>query len=441
MKTIKLKKHSGFNFRFFTVLMLIMILLSVKLQAQNIFCYGDSVDLVLTGYLAGDIQWQQSLGGKNFTDMSGKTGTTLSLILKNTYYYRASVKEGTCAPYYSDTIKLTVHPKLTANAGKDTFMCKGSVMTLGGSPTVTGGQAPYQYQWSPNIDINNPNLAMPTSWTGITRKYTLEVTDANGCSAFDSMVLNVGELPAADAGLDKFMCYGNNSVIGGNPSGTGGTPPYSYSWIPTTDLDNPKSGNPQSTTLTTRVYQLTVKDSFGCKDNDNMILTVNPRLYVNAGIDTGVCTGKSMPIGGSPTVLGGTPPYSYSWSPGNVLNDSTLQNPTVNTTTTTNFLLTITDYNGCTATDGVGVTINPAINVDAGNNVTICQGTSTNLNTSVTGGTPTYFYQWSPTTKKGADKWQSKHLRNRDRLTHHSSPNVSFGENLKTLSVGLMPSS
>ncbi|MBI4648487.1 MAG: hypothetical protein HY738_18375, partial [Bacteroidia bacterium] len=48
----------------------------------------------------------------------------------------------------------------------------------------------------------------------------------------------------ADAGEDKIIIYNESTQIGGNPTATGGIPPYSYNWSPAEGLDAPNSPNP-----------------------------------------------------------------------------------------------------------------------------------------------------------------------------------------------------
>ena len=50
-----------------------------------------------------------------------------------------------------------------------------------------------------------------------------------------------------------------------------------------------------------------------CSDGATDCGSINP--LVDAGPDRETCTGVPVPIGGNPTALGGTPPYTYSWTP------------------------------------------------------------------------------------------------------------------------------
>ena len=79
----------------------------------------------------------------------------------------------------------------------------------------------------------------------------------------------------ANAGLGKTMCVGDSVLIGGIPSATNGTAPYTYSWTPVIGLSNAGIANPMASPATTEFYSLTVTDSKGCTHSDSATITVN----------------------------------------------------------------------------------------------------------------------------------------------------------------------
>jgi uncharacterized repeat protein (TIGR01451 family) len=111
-----------------------------------------------------------------------------------------------------------------------------------------------------------------------------------------------------------------------------------------------------------------------------------------------LCTGTSTVLTASAT--GGQPPYTFSWSNGLGSGAS----KTVNPIATTTYTVTVTSASGCTATTQATVTVlvNPAVN--AGADVTICQGSSTTLNATGTGGSAPYTFAWSNSLGSGASK-------------------------------------
>lgn len=139
--------------------------------------------------------------------------------------------------------------------------------------------------------------------------------------------------------------------------------------------------------------------SFGLCNNyyyiDNLILNLTdlyPTVAANAN-QINDCNTPSNNL--EATISGGTPNFSYSWTPTSGLSDATLSNPIADPAITTNYTVTITDANGCTDTDVVKVTVDktPPI-ANAGPDKTIdCDDETVELNGS--GGTT---YLWSPGT-------------------------------------------
>lgn len=121
-----------------------------------------------------------------------------------------------------------------------------------------------------------------------------------------------------------------------------------------------------------------------------------PDLIANAGKDTSVLCYDSIIIGGFPTASGVFSDYTYSWSPSEGLNDSTLANPTsALPPDTIIYFVTVTDSNGCTVKDSVTVTVNPFNVIATANNPTITCGDTTTLNATFNSSAS---YSWSPVT-------------------------------------------
>lgn len=271
----------------------------------------------------------------------------------------------------------------TVNAGPDRVICLGSSAVIGGTPTATGGTAPYSYVWTPSAGLSNAFISNPTASPAATTTYTVTVTDALGCSASDAVLVTVNPVPTANAGPDRAICTGSSTAIGGSPTASGGTAPYTYSWVPTTGLSSPTVANPTANPPATTDYTVTVTDANGCQATDVMKLTVNPTPTVSAGPDKTVCeNAQPTPIGGTPTATGGTGPYTYSWSPttglsaANVPNPDATQSPGVYT-----YTVTVSDANGCGGSDAMILTVNanPDPIITANPDDTICYGATTQL--------------------------------------------------------------
>jgi PKD repeat protein len=272
----------------------------------------------------------------------------------------------------TDDVTVTVSATAPINAGTDVAICPGASTNL----TATGGTT---YVWTPTTGLSDPNIASPVATPAATTTYTVNGTDANGCTGTDAVTVTVSPAAVANAGADTDFCIGGSTTL----NGAGGT---SYAWTPATGLSDPAINNPVATPAATTTYTLTVTDANGCIDTDDVEVTVNPLPPADAGADVAVCTGSSTTLGAS----GGT---QYSWSPATDLSNPNIANPVCTPAAAITYTVTVTDNNGCVATDDVDVTINPVPVADAGTDASICQNASTTLN-----GAGGVSYLWSPAT-------------------------------------------
>jgi gliding motility-associated-like protein len=197
---------------------------------------------------------------------------------------------------------------------------------------------------------------------------------------------NLSAQLTASAGDDKTVCPGLGLIIGGSPTANGGLPPYTYSWKPTTALDNPAIANPISTPTQNMTYTVTVTDDTGAVKTDFMILTINDLYKINAGRDTSICVNQTAFIGSFSNPGG----ISYSWSPGSTLSDSTstapISYPGLSSVT---YTLTATATGCPPRTDVVRVNVIPTPLINAGPDVTIQEGEVAILNAS-----GAFYYEW-----------------------------------------------
>ncbi len=165
----------------------------------------------------------------------------------------------------------------------------------------------------------------------------------------------------ANAGPDKTIINGNSTTLDGGASG--GHPPYTYAWTPTTGLqeDELTLASPTAAPLVTTEYTLTVTDSEGSTDTDTVTVTVTPALAVDAGPDQEIAPGESVTLQGSAT--GGSGQFAYTWTPTTGLDNPAIAEPTASPEETTEYTLTVTDLGdqGKMASDKVIVTVRSGI--------------------------------------------------------------------------------
>jgi len=178
------------------------------------------------------------------------------------------------------------------------------------------------------------------------------------------------------AGSNVSICTGGGTTL--NASGG-----VTYQWSPTNDLNNPYISNPIASPTSTTTYTVTITNYLGCTAAPSVIVTVGA-LIANAGNDTTICIGNTLPLNAS----GGT---IYQWSSSSSLSALNINNPVASPTVTTTYHVSVSDNAGCQGSDDIIVTVKSLPSVTAGNNQNICQGGNVNLNAS--GGNT---YSWSP---------------------------------------------
>lgn len=89
----------------------------------------------------------------------------------------------------------------------------------------------------------------------------------------------------------------------------------------------------------------------------NFTVTQSELLVADAGLNQGVTIGTTLQLGGQPSATGGTPPYTYLWSPTHGLSDPTEPNPTITADSSLAYTLIVTDSDGCTAESTKNISI------------------------------------------------------------------------------------
>ena len=268
------------------------------------------------------------------------------------------------------TRSITILALPTGGAGADQIICIGTSASL----TATGGVS---YLWSTGATTQTI-IVSPI----VTTDYTVQITNAVGCSILDTVQVNIFSDPNMTAGPDVSVCAGGTVQL----QASGAT---QYFWSPATGLSANNIANPIANPQQTTTYIVAGLTGSGCVSLDTIVVTVNPRPVIQAGSDLFVCNGN-------PVQLNATGGVSYSWAPASGLSASNIANPMANPAVTTRYVVTGTNANGCTNNDTVMVYV-PVIN--AGSNQTICRGGTATLGASLTGYVGTgVTYSWSPAT-------------------------------------------
>ncbi|RYY64640.1 MAG: T9SS type B sorting domain-containing protein, partial [Chitinophagaceae bacterium] len=234
-------------------------------------------------------------------------------------------------------------PAIAATATTANSLCTANTGTL--NVTVTAGTAPYQYRISgaaaAQASGSFSNLA-PGS-------YTVAITDAAGCT-FTTTAATVGQtndITITPATTQVAGCLGTQVPV------TFTTNAGSVSWSPTVGVSNASSASATVTIGSTPSYTVTAGTG-ACSATATVTVAATPPPGVDAGPIERIQLGDSVRLQASVTPAG---TYSYSWTPGITLRDSTVLQPWARPTVTTLYTLTVTTPQGCVGRDTMTVIV------------------------------------------------------------------------------------
>nr|WP_321234824.1 T9SS type A sorting domain-containing protein [uncultured Psychroserpens sp.] len=338
---------SGTNQEDDSVIVTVNEIPDVSAGANVVITVGESTTLTATG--ADSYLWQ-----------TGETTASIEVSPNVTTVYTVTGYSNNCEASANVTVSVDADT-VTADAGVDVDICDGESTTL----TATGGVT---YLW--NTGETTANIEVSPN---VTTTYTVTVYNASGTSSDeDSVIVTVNELPATDAGSNVVITIGESTTL----MATGAD---SYLW----ETGETTASIVVSPNVTT-VYTVTGYSN-NCESSANVTVSVEiDTVIADAGEDVTICNGETTTL----TASGGV---TYLWSTG-----ETSESINVNPNATTTY--TVTVYNASETSsdeDSVIVTVNELPAINAGNDVTITEGSSTTLTAT---GADTYLWNTGETT-------------------------------------------
>jgi hypothetical protein len=161
---------------------------------------------------------------------------------------------------------------------------------------------------------------------------------------------------------------------------------YNYSWSPSQGLNNASIANPTATISNNITYFLTITDASGCAGTDSITINSNPLPVLDLGSNQAFCENSNVQ-------LNAPAGYAYNWLPAAGLNNSTIANPVATITGNIDYVLTITDSFGCTATDSISITAYPLPQISFVSDTAVCENACVTLLPIVAGNLQ---ISWSP---------------------------------------------
>ena len=298
---------------------------------------------------------------------NGNTTASISNVVAATY--QVTVADNASCSGTASAVVAAGTP-LNTNTNTTNINCYSAANGIA-SVNVSSGTSPYQYAW-------NTGATTATITSLDANDYYVTVTDGNNCVAIDTVTITQPDAITIFVTATPVSCAG---LTNGRATvhATGGTPNYSYLWSnSTTSLS--------IINLVAGTYSITLTDNNLCTASASFDIT-NPvpisglatptNDSCNAGSDGSIIL---LPVGGSA-------PYTYSWS-----NGSTTAN--ISALPSGVYTVTITDNVNCTGTNTTTITAPSALTAS-----TSATGASSQANGTATvtpaGGTAPYTAIWS----------------------------------------------
>ncbi|MBE9600300.1 MBG domain-containing protein, partial [Pedobacter sp. MC2016-24] len=305
---------------------------------------------------------------------SGGTAATATGLAAGTYNVTITAASG-CS--IVKTITISQPAALAVTPTQTNVSCNGGTNGTA-KVTVTGGSGPYSYSWAPR----GGTAATATGLAAGT--YTVTITDANLCQATQSFTITEPTAITATTTSTGVSCFGGSNGSA-SVTATGGTGTYTYAWSPSGGTAATATG------LTAGTYTVYITDANTCVGTATVVVGgPSAPLSVTPSQTNVLCNGTAT---GSATVsvTGGTPGYTYSWSP---------SGGTAATATgliAGNYVCTITDANGCIKTQNFAITQSAPLVATTSQTNVLCNGSNTGTATVSPSGIPgPYTYSWAP---------------------------------------------
>ena len=306
-----------------TTTVTVNVLPVVSAGVDQTVCGGSSVTFTAAG--ATNYVWNNGVTGTSLTIQTGINQSSSS------YFVIGTNSSTGCSSI--DTVLVNSLGLPNVFAGNDLTICFGDSVILTGSGATS-------YSWN-NGTINN-SAFIPQ----LTQTYTLIGVDLNQCQNIDQITVFVDPSPTVFAGNDVELCEGGDIVLVASGAQT-------YSW------DNGAVNGVSFIPTITTNYIVTGTNAYGCQDQDNLLVTVNPLPTISAGINQTICAGDSI-------FLQANGAANYIWNIGQ-FNGTYFQPATTMTLSVVGI-----DTNNCEGSSALTVEVNPNPTIFLVSDTTVC---------------------------------------------------------------------
>ena len=270
------------------------------------------------------------------------SGNTFTYNFSSAGTYTLRLIAGTVNGCYDTTFhNILIKPVPVIIAGPDITLCKGASTTL----SVAGGG---NYQWGPLQGLSCTVCTNPVAAPTATTPFIVSGTNAQGCSASDTLVVTVIQPMHLLVSSNPRICIGDSVLL--NASGAA-----SYNWSPAATLNNATISNPYASPTTTTTYRVIGYDGHSCfTDTSFITVSVGQKPTIDLGPDLTLASGSQHPL--ISTVTNG-PVQQWLWTPATDLSCNTCPQPIATIKKDITYTVKITTPFGCEASDAVTIKV------------------------------------------------------------------------------------
>lgn len=340
---------------------------------------GIDATITCTQNINGAIIGMQPEGGISYSwspnnNLSSINSSQVIANPSNSTIYTLTAINNVNGCFTTDQIQISVNKAIPiSNAGLDAVInCNQNQNGLTiGSNSING----LQYSWTPANGLSNVNISNPFANPSITTTYVLTVLNpTNGCHSSDQITVLVNNsLPNNFAGLDQTISCNQNQngvIIGMQPENG-----VNYFWSPTIGIQNTTTSSTIANPSLSTVYKLTsINPLSGCFRVDSVLVSVDTSIpSVFAGNDTLICFGDTLYLNGNSSST------NNIWTSSEFIHNQNLLGTYSIPLSSSNYILTATNNNGCINTDTISVTISQLPSSNLNDSYSLCINDSIQL--------------------------------------------------------------
>jgi len=281
-----------------------------------------------------------------------------------------------CVDTYSKPITINTNPTLSLLTA-DTTYCGLDSLQLNATGTGT-------FNWLPFTNIVGGGTANPQVFPAVPTRYRVTLTDVNGCSSNDSVLVTPKlDLSNAIQANPVSICEEDTIQLSGSSNYNTN---ISWQWSPQASVEMPAMQNSRAYPSVNTTYTLTTTWGLHCVATATQNIVVKALAIPNAGPDAALCNGQAT------IQLNASGGDTYQWSPATGLSDPNIPNPIASPSTTTTYIVAVA-VNGCAKTraDSMILTVRTLPAITTTNDTLICIIDTLQLNSTGTGN-----FVWTP---------------------------------------------